>query len=254
MGLDNRLIPPRPAIDEVLHSLHQSHMSPQTLIQNEELLYYWPGMAHDIKKKAESCESCRLYKKSNSKTKGVVPLELEEFLPGEAWSVDVLSFRGVDYLVAVCIVTSFAWVAKLRRKGAKDLAAALRHFVCQWGAPRLLKSDGATRFTAQAFESFCEDFGIHHVLTSAYNAPSNGSAERMVQEVKQLMKKGEHRDPDLLMKILNSTARPRNRGTPLNLMLGRASNGYLPNQINEDLKLLENYRIRQKEADEYAKA
>merc|ERR1711873_269680 len=32
------------------------------------------------------------------------------------------------------------------------------------------------------------------------------------------------------------------------------SNGYLPNQINEDLKLLENYRIRQKEADEYARA
>ena len=102
--------------------------------------------------------------------------------------------------------------------------------------------------------SFCEEFGIHHVLTSAYNAPRNGSAERMVQEVKQLMKKGGHRDPDLLMRILNSTARPRNRGTPLTLMLGRACNGYLPNQINEDLKLLENYRIRQKEADEYAKA
>ena len=128
--LDNRLVHPRPAIEEVLYSLHQSRMSPQTLIQNAELHYYWPGMASDIKKKAESCESCRLYKKSNSKTKGIVPLELEEFLPGEAWSVDVLSYRGVDYLVAVCIVTSFAWVAKLKKKGAKDLAAALWHFVC----------------------------------------------------------------------------------------------------------------------------
>merc|ERR1711954_57020 len=76
----------------------------------------------------------------------------------------------------------------------------------------------------------------------------------MVQEVKQLMKKGGHRDPDLLMRILNPTARPRHQGTPLNLMLGRASNGYLPNQINEDLKLLENYRVRQKETDAYARA
>ena len=92
------------------------------------------------------------------------------------------------------------------------------------------------------------------MLTSTYNAPSNGSAERMVQEVKQLMKKGGHRDPDLLIRILNPTARPRNRGTPLSLMLGRACNGYLPNQINEDLKLLQNYRVRQKEADMYAKA
>ena len=59
--------------------------------------------------------------------------------------MDVLSYRGRDYLVAVCIVSSFAWIAKLRRKGAKDLAAALRHFICHWGAPSLLKS-GCTRF------------------------------------------------------------------------------------------------------------
>ena len=65
-------------------------------------------------------------------------LELQEFLPGEAWSVDVLTYRGSDYLVAVCIVSSFVWITKLRRKGAKDLAAALRHFVCHWGAPSLL--------------------------------------------------------------------------------------------------------------------
>ena len=93
-----------------------------------------------------------------------------------------------------------------------------------------------------------------HMLTLAYNAPSNGSAERMALEVKQLMKKGGHRDLDLLMRILNSTARPRNRGTPLNMMLGRACNGYLPNQINEDLKLLQNYRVCMKEADMYTKA
>ena len=63
--------------------------------------------------------------------------------------MDVLSYRGSDYLVAVCIVSSFAWITKLRRKAAKDLAAALWHFVCHWGAPSLLKSNGATGFTAR---------------------------------------------------------------------------------------------------------
>ena len=76
----------------------------------------------------------------------------------------------------------------------------------------------------------------------------------MVLEVKQLMRKGGHCDPDLLMRILNSTARPRDCGTPLNMMLGRACNGYLPNQINKDLNLLKNYRVRQQEADLYAKS
>ena len=62
---------------------------------------------------------------SNSKTKGIVPLELQEFLPGEAWSCNVLSYKGRDYLVAVCMVSSFVWIARLRRRGAKELAAAI---------------------------------------------------------------------------------------------------------------------------------
>ena len=105
--LDSRLVPPCPAIDKVLRSIHQSHMSPSTLIKNVDTHYFWPGMAGDVRKKAESCQACRMYKKSNSKTKGIVPLELQEFLPGEAWSCNVLSYKGKDYLVAFCMVSSF---------------------------------------------------------------------------------------------------------------------------------------------------
>ena len=78
------------------------------------------------------------------------------------------------------MVSSFAWIAKLRSKGAKDLEATLRHFICHWGAPSLLKSNGATGFAARTFEELCEEFGIMHMLTLAYNAPSNGSADCMV--------------------------------------------------------------------------
>ena len=53
--LDSKLVPPCPAIDEVLRSIHQSHMSPSTLIKSAETHYFWRGMAGDVKKKAESC-------------------------------------------------------------------------------------------------------------------------------------------------------------------------------------------------------
>ena len=105
-------------------------MSPSTLIKNAETHCLWPGMAGNVKKKAESCQACRMYQKSNSKTKGIVPLELQEFLPGEAWSCNVLSYKGRDYLVAVCIVSSFMWITWLRWKAAKELAAAFCHFIC----------------------------------------------------------------------------------------------------------------------------
>ena len=45
----------------------------------------------------------------------------------------------------------------------------------------------------------------------------------------------------------------QDQGLPLHLMLGRAANGYLPNQINSDLILLKNFRVRQAEVDLYAK-
>ena len=60
--LDSKLVPTCPAIDKVLRSLHQSHLYPSTLIKNVETHYFWPGMAGDVRKKAESCQACRLYK------------------------------------------------------------------------------------------------------------------------------------------------------------------------------------------------
>ena len=57
----------------------------------------------------------------------------------------------------------------------------------------------------------------------------------------------------MLLRILNSTTRPRDRGTPLHMMLGRNSNGYMPNQANAKFDFLNNYRVRQQEANKYAK-
>ena len=49
--LDARLVPPCLVIDEVLRSIHQSHMSPTTLIRNAEANYFCPGMARGVRKR-----------------------------------------------------------------------------------------------------------------------------------------------------------------------------------------------------------
>ena len=101
-------------------------------------------------------------------------------MPGECWSVDIMTYDGMDFLIAVDKVTSFAWIARLYKKGAKQVTEQLRKWASMWGVPSLLKSDGATCFTASIFNYFCQKYGIYHVLTSAYNPESNGSSERMV--------------------------------------------------------------------------
>ena len=72
------------------------------------------------------------------------------------------------------------------------------------------------------------------MLTSAYNAPSNGQCERMVQEVKKIMEKTGERDPKFVMKVLNNTERP------------------LPNSNNEDSDVQENLQRRIKMAERVA--
>ena len=100
---------------------------------------------------------------------------------------------------------------------------------------------------------FCESLGIVHVLTSAYNAPSNSQCVRIVKEVKKFMEKSAEWDPELVMKVLNNTERRGGLGTPIKIMMGRNVRGPLPNSNNEDLNVQENLKQRFKIADWIAK-
>ena len=99
---------------------------------------------------------------------------------------------------------------------------------------------------------FCEKLVVVHVLTSAYNAPSNGQCERMVQEVKKIMEKTGERDPEFVMKVLNNTERLGGLGSPIKIMLGHNVKGPLPNSNNEELDVQENLQIRIKIAERIA--
>ena len=103
-------------------------------------------------------------------------MELQEFLPGKCCSCNIVTFWGRDYFVRVCVVTSCVWIARLRKKRAKEISDVIKLFVSHWGAPSLLKTDVATGFAARAFKDFCEKFGIMHVLALAYIPKSNRSS------------------------------------------------------------------------------
>ena len=90
------------------------------------------------------------------------------------------------------------------------------------------------------------------MLTSAYNAPSNGQCKRMVQEVRKMMEKTGERDPEFIMKVLNNTERRGGLGTPIKILFGRNVLGPMPNSNNEELDVQENLQKRIKMADKVA--
>ena len=59
---------------------------------------------------------------------------------------------------------------------------------CEFGFPRVVKSDGGPQFRGPFLE-FCNRYNIKHELSSPYNPRSNGLAEAAVKSVKSLLRK-----------------------------------------------------------------
>ena len=158
----------------------------------------------------------------------------------------------LDYLVCVDRVSQYMMLAKLPNKTANACTKALKIWPTYFGIPTLLRSDGGPAFDCNLMSEFCEKLGVVHVLTSAYNAPSNGQCERMVQEVKKIMEKTGERDPEFVMKVLNNTERHGGLGTPIKILPGCNVKGPLPNSSNEDLNVQVNLQQRIKVAERIA--
>ena len=67
-----RIVLPSKAIQPVLKLLHEPHQGQTKTLKLAEQLYYWPGMANDVKQITNSCESCQRYRSSNPNTQSIV--------------------------------------------------------------------------------------------------------------------------------------------------------------------------------------
>ncbi|CAK9300770.1 unnamed protein product [Gordionus sp. m RMFG-2023] len=86
-----------------------------------------------------------------------------------------------------------------------------------YGIPETIVTDNGTNFISSDFEKFCSDYGINHVLTSAYHQQSNGLVERMVRTFKTHMKRNIKIDLDIALdKFLFNYRNTRNDITGVN--------------------------------------
>ena len=109
----------------------------------------------------------------------------------------------------------------------------MRQVFCRHGIPETLTSDCGSQFTSQEFQDFCSNWGIKHVSSSPYYQKANGLAERGVQTVKKLWKKGA--DHHLSLLDYNSTPLEGYNASPAQLLMGRRLRNNLPS-LQEQLK------------------
>ena len=65
--------------------------------------------------------------------------------------------------------------------------SAFRRVFSTFGVPEEISTDGGPEFAAQEFKDFLVRWGVHHRMSSAYFAQSNGRAEVAVKTMKRLV-------------------------------------------------------------------
>ena len=85
---------------------------------------------------------------------------------------------------------------------ASTLIQQLTRIIGVFGLPDVLMTDNGSPFTSFDFSSWCNNNSIRLVHSPAWHPPSNGAAERMVQESKKFLKRLELDYPDLSLQDL----------------------------------------------------
>ena len=95
---------------------------------------------------------------------------------------DFCTLKGKNFLVFGDRLSGWTEVLHVNtRSGSKGLCKALRMVFSTFGVPEEISSDGGPEFAAQEFKDFLARWGVHHRMSSAYFAQSNGRAEVAVK-------------------------------------------------------------------------
>ena len=150
---------------------------------------FWPGMTLDLENARKSCSSCNRNPPSQTKLPPTAPQVPN--LPFQMVFADYCSLKGKSFLVLGDRLSGWTEVLRVKDSytgsGSKGLCEAFRRVFSTFGVPEEISTDGGPEFAAQEFKDFLVRWGVHHRMSSAYFAQSNGRAEVAVKTMKRLV-------------------------------------------------------------------
>jgi len=104
-------------------------------------------------------------------------------------------------------------VGKVRSTNASTTTEILKQVFREYGVPQTVMTDNGPLLSSKEFAAFANQYHFHHITSSPRYPQSNGFIERVVQNVKQWMRKcaAAGRDPNLAMLIYRATPLTRQR-------------------------------------------
>ena len=194
-GKIDKVVPPpndRPNLIRAAH-IDVGHYGVYKTYSLLEPTFFWSGMFTQVRKEVSSCTICdRVKANFEVKDPTLKPLPIMGLF--YRWGVDLCkipfkSASGNKYVV-VMIEHFSKWIELVPIPAKKSLhtAAALRGVLCRFGAPAEVLTDQGEEFQGD-FAELLRELLIDHRLTSRDHPQSDGLAERMVQTVKEALRK-----------------------------------------------------------------
>ena len=152
---------------DVLSSGHQGYLKTLTRLKQDG---YWPGMANDVQRYCQECNTCQKSKLPSPTRAPLVNIPIGN--PWEMLAVDNLevpvSCNNHRYLLVVMdYFTKWADAIPLRDQKVTTIADAVIKLCSKFSVPDVLHSDQGRNFESSLFHQVLQVFGIHKTKTTA---------------------------------------------------------------------------------------
>lgn len=210
----------RPAVLRMLHKTHTGMVQTKAIARS---YVWWPCLNEEIDTMVSTCSKCLEHRHMPPKTSH------EWITPTRPWSRIHIDFAGPFhnkyFLIMVDSYSRWPELFMVNNTTSATVIRLLRTVFSIHGLCELIASDNGSSFVSQEMKQFLLANNVRHVTTAPYHPATNGLAERMVQTIKDKLKKmddlaWEVRIPNLLLSLRSTPCTSTNK-TPAELLMKR---------------------------------
>ena len=183
----HRLIIPFQMRPQMLMLIHQDNFGMEKFTLKARECLFWPGITKYIKEIVSNCTKCLQFAKQQQKE-----TFQQHSLPSYPWqklASDLFDFKGAHYLIVADYYSKFPVVRKLNSTTSSVIINHLKSIFAEYGIPHTIITDNGPQYSSKEFQRFCDTWGIEHTTSLPVYPQSNWFSERMVQTVKDILKK-----------------------------------------------------------------